>query len=208
MAKKIKDDNGNIYVPKKPFYKRVWFWLLIIILIFIAFIVTSIKNNSNNGSLISTITTNSQINPKNFDKIQLSESTGPSRDEVEKMFGKKPSLISTRKIHENQAEMAVWKGTASRSVITIDFINGHAISKSISELSNSKKITSEQFNSIKDGMSKTDVKKSLGKPYKRTYSSVGDPSVEMWQYNGKGNLDSNLIITFTHNCVSGKSQAE
>lgn len=35
MAKKIKDENGNTYVQKKPFYKRVWFWVLAIILIIV-----------------------------------------------------------------------------------------------------------------------------------------------------------------------------
>lgn len=35
MAKKIVDENGNTYVQKKPFYKRVWFWILAIIVIFI-----------------------------------------------------------------------------------------------------------------------------------------------------------------------------
>jgi len=33
MAKKITDENGNTYVQKKPFYKRVWFWILAIIVI-------------------------------------------------------------------------------------------------------------------------------------------------------------------------------
>lgn len=29
MAKKIKDEHGNVYVQKKPFYKRVWFIVLV-----------------------------------------------------------------------------------------------------------------------------------------------------------------------------------
>jgi len=33
MAKKIKDENGNTYVQKKPFYKRVWFWILVVIVV-------------------------------------------------------------------------------------------------------------------------------------------------------------------------------
>lgn len=33
MSKKIVDENGNTYVQKKPFYKRVWFWLLAIVVI-------------------------------------------------------------------------------------------------------------------------------------------------------------------------------
>lgn len=30
MSKKIKDENGNVYVQKKPFYKKVWFWLVVL----------------------------------------------------------------------------------------------------------------------------------------------------------------------------------
>lgn len=33
MSKKITDENGNTYVQKKPFYKRVWFWILAIIVV-------------------------------------------------------------------------------------------------------------------------------------------------------------------------------
>lgn len=29
MAKKIKDEHGNVYVQKKPFYKRIWFIVLV-----------------------------------------------------------------------------------------------------------------------------------------------------------------------------------
>lgn len=35
MAKKIVDENGNTYVQKKPFYKRVWFWVLAVIVVII-----------------------------------------------------------------------------------------------------------------------------------------------------------------------------
>ena len=34
MAKKIKDENGNIYVKKTPFYKKWWFILIIVLIAF------------------------------------------------------------------------------------------------------------------------------------------------------------------------------
>ncbi|EHJ56030.1 hypothetical protein HMPREF9318_01009 [Streptococcus urinalis FB127-CNA-2] len=37
MAKKIKDENGNVYVQKKPFYKRIWFILLVAIILISVF---------------------------------------------------------------------------------------------------------------------------------------------------------------------------
>lgn len=33
MAKKIKGEDGNYYKVKKPFYKKVWFWILVVILV-------------------------------------------------------------------------------------------------------------------------------------------------------------------------------
>lgn len=33
MAKKIKDEKGNVYVQKKPFYKRWWFILLVALVV-------------------------------------------------------------------------------------------------------------------------------------------------------------------------------
>lgn len=48
MAKKIKDENGNTYVQKKPFYKRVWFWILAIIAIII--IAASMGGGSDSDS--------------------------------------------------------------------------------------------------------------------------------------------------------------
>ncbi|MBU7536946.1 DUF4352 domain-containing protein [Leuconostoc lactis] len=37
MAKKIVDENGKTFVQKKPFYKRVWFWILAVIVIAVIF---------------------------------------------------------------------------------------------------------------------------------------------------------------------------
>lgn len=36
MAKKVRGEDGRMYKVKKPFYKRVWFWLLAIVVVFIA----------------------------------------------------------------------------------------------------------------------------------------------------------------------------
>lgn len=35
MVRKIKDDNGYVYVEKKFFYKWVWFWLVVVVLVVI-----------------------------------------------------------------------------------------------------------------------------------------------------------------------------
>lgn len=36
MAKKVRGEDGRMYKVKKPFYKRLWFWLLAVVVVFIA----------------------------------------------------------------------------------------------------------------------------------------------------------------------------
>lgn len=36
MAKKVMGQDGKMYKVKKPFYKRIWFWLLAVVVVFIA----------------------------------------------------------------------------------------------------------------------------------------------------------------------------
>lgn len=52
MAKQFKDENGNVYKMKKPFYKRVWF---IVLAIFIAIgIISQLGgDNSNDNAKVS-----------------------------------------------------------------------------------------------------------------------------------------------------------
>lgn len=35
MSKKNTDENGHIYVKTKPFYKKIWFWVLVVILVLV-----------------------------------------------------------------------------------------------------------------------------------------------------------------------------
>jgi hypothetical protein len=52
MAKQIKGEDGKVYVEKKPFYKRVWFWILVVLVIFIgsAMVNGGSDNSSSNSS--------------------------------------------------------------------------------------------------------------------------------------------------------------
>lgn len=210
MAKKIKDENGNTYVQKKPFYKRFWFWLLVVIILLIGFgsaVNKGGNNSSNSSSGSSTSNNSSKINKANFDKIQISESNGTSKGEVEKMFGKKPSTSSSQSIQGIQAEECIWTGTALGSTVTVAFANGHAISKGIAGLPSSNKVSASQYNSIQNGMTKDEVIKKLGKPTGRTYSSIAGQNAEMLEYIGKGNVGANMNVTITNGTVSGKAQS-
>ena len=33
MAKRVRGEDGKLYKVKKPFYKKVWFWILVVILV-------------------------------------------------------------------------------------------------------------------------------------------------------------------------------
>lgn len=48
MSKKITDENGNTYVQKKPFYKRIWFIALVIIIVIAGF--SSMSKGSDDSS--------------------------------------------------------------------------------------------------------------------------------------------------------------
>lgn len=48
MSKKIVGEDGKTYIQKKPFYKRVWFWILVVIVIII--FGGAIGGNSNSNS--------------------------------------------------------------------------------------------------------------------------------------------------------------
>lgn len=50
MAKQIKGEDGRVYVEKKPFYKRVWFWILVVLVIFIGSAAVSGGNDSSSSS--------------------------------------------------------------------------------------------------------------------------------------------------------------
>ena len=41
MAQKIKDENGNVYIKKKPFFKKIWFWVLAFVVIICVYSATS-----------------------------------------------------------------------------------------------------------------------------------------------------------------------
>lgn len=52
MAKKIKGKDGKVYKQHKPFYKKIWFWLLVLITVGIAANLNNDKapSASNNGT--------------------------------------------------------------------------------------------------------------------------------------------------------------
>jgi hypothetical protein len=74
MSKKITDENGNTYVQKKPFYKRVWFIALAVIVVLA--IASSAATNGNTQKSTSSSSSSSQ--QKAETSSSSSEATGSS----------------------------------------------------------------------------------------------------------------------------------
>ncbi|MFS3111017.1 DUF5067 domain-containing protein [Enterococcus faecalis] len=73
MAKKIKGEDGKTYTmkEKKPFYKKVWFWVLIVIIVAIAgnsLGANDKKSSSNGGEKMSKSSEVKDSSQKNSDK--------------------------------------------------------------------------------------------------------------------------------------------
>ena len=66
MAKKIKDENGNTYVQKKPFYKRVWFWLLAVIVVIGVGGAIGGNKSDNGGAKVSSSSSSKKATPKYY----------------------------------------------------------------------------------------------------------------------------------------------
>lgn len=81
MAKRVRGEDGKMYKVKKPFYKRVWFWILVVILV--AAVGGSIGGNSKDKASSANTTTGSKevtaISEKTSD-LASSESQAPVED--------------------------------------------------------------------------------------------------------------------------------
>lgn len=69
MVKRIKDESRNVYVQKQPFYKKVWFWLLVVFLVFIGFGVAGSKDDNGGSKISHKEATSKKINKVNYYKI-------------------------------------------------------------------------------------------------------------------------------------------
>ena len=205
---------------KKPIYKRIWFWLVVLILVGADSSTfgqnTSNSTSSSNASSSSKSSSNGNlVSLTNFNKINLSSSNGDSKETIRKLFGKKEASTSSSTVENIKTELLTWDSVDNGSFasnITINFDNDHAVVKSISGLkvNRSKKLSLSDFEAISDGQSQDDVKKKLGEPNGYTITDLAGYKSEVWEYTSgiKGSVGANFNITFTDGKVSGKSQYE
>ncbi|KRL63769.1 DUF3862 domain-containing protein [Lactobacillus psittaci] len=209
---------SKVQTKKKPFFKKIGFWILIVILIIIGASIggkggNSAKNSSNNS--ISSSKSSNLLSLANFDKINLSSTNGDSKANVRKLFGKKESSTSSSTIENIKTELLTWSNVDNGDIgsnITINFDNDHAVSKSISGLKvkREKKISLSDFEAIQNGQTKDEIKKKFGNPNGYTITNISGHTSEMWDYTSdiKGELGANFNISFTNDQVSGKAQYE
>ena len=102
MAKKIVDENGKTYVQKKPFYKRVWFWVLAVIVVII------FGSMSGSGDKAKKVSDDSakKVSDSSTNKSESSSSVAPATNTTFKV-----------------GETAEYKGVQFK-VNKVDFTNG------------------------------------------------------------------------------------
>lgn len=220
MAKTIVGEDGKKYKEKKPFYKRVWFWILAVIVI--AIIASQMGGNTNKTESNNTETKTSQssskddkgkIGLKEFSEIKLGDGSMTFAD-AEAKYGKANSTSDTS-IGDQSGKMATWdkivKGGDFVSTFSLTFVNDQADSKSIAGLkvSRKNKLTLSDFDSIQNGTSREDVINKLGDPNGITESKILDTDTEILMYTSdiKGDMGANFNITLTNGVVSGKTQS-
>lgn len=87
MTKKIKDENGNVYVKKTPFYKKWWFILLVVLIAYGAVTkgkgsITSNNSTSNSTATQTTSSTEQATNDKNGKTAVSEESKSDEKKSV------------------------------------------------------------------------------------------------------------------------------
>ncbi|WP_165844398.1 DUF3862 domain-containing protein [Limosilactobacillus fermentum] len=205
MAKKIKGEDGKTYVEKKPFYKRVWFWIVVVLLVFVGI------GAANNGS--SSNESTNKVSYANYKKIKLSKDDGSTKSNVKSLFGKKPEDTSTQEVQGVKTDTQTWehvKGGDTGSNVTVGFEDGRAVNKVITGLKAERKskITLADYDNLQNGASKQDVIDAFGKPNGYTHTNILGKVTEDWSYTSdiKGDSGANFIISFEDGVVSGKTQ--
>ncbi|GEL13985.1 hypothetical protein FC15_GL001680 [Lapidilactobacillus concavus DSM 17758] len=227
--KKITGEDGKEYSVKvkKPFYKRVWFWVLAIIVI--AVVGSKLGGGSSDKDDKSTAKTeekssksssskkdDGKITRKQFDAVKLgdlmkSAEGGATIDELKKEFGN-PDSTSSSTTNGVKTDIVTWTNVEGGlgANIVVSFTDGHAFSKAITgfKFNRDKKISLADFNSLADGTAYSDVVNKFGEPdgYDETLIDGSKSVMATYMSGVKGDIGANFNVTFTDDKVSGKSQ--
>lgn len=235
--KKITGEDGKQYTVKvkKPFYKRVWFWILVVLVV--GGIGSQMGGGSSDKDDKSAVKTeekpsktskktvaassskkdDGKITRKQFDAIKIGDlmsqaTDGATVDELKQQFGE-PKSTSSSTTQGIKTDILTWtnvEGGFGANVI-VSFTDNHAFGKNITgfKFNRDKKISLDDFNSLADGTSYSDVVSKFGEPDGYNETLIGDQKTVITSYMSgvKGDLGANFNVTFTNDKVSGKSQS-
>lgn len=172
---------------------------------------SNVTTSSSTSVISSSKKTQNKLTKANFDKITIGEN-GYTPEQTEELFGKKANTTSDSTVENISTSMHIWNNIDDGKLgsnITIQYENGHAISKTITGLKNKPKadLNDETFNSIQNGMSKNDVINKLGEPSGYTYTEIGGIESETLSYDQTENGKTKTIdVTIQNGSVTGKNQ--
>ncbi len=230
MVKKIVDENGKTYVQKKPFYKRVWFWLLAIVLVFVligslgGFDKKTITNKASDPQSASSKAADKKtVSLDQFNNLKVGDLSnngtgGTSYYDAEAMFGK-PASTTSSSVQGQTVQMDTWNNLGGDyTTLSLSFGgdgNNRALtSKSITSaksIISGAKISQADYDAIAtDGTTKvSDLVTKFGKPAIMTVYSIMNIETKTYVWsNVNSNLGSGVSLTVSGNdTVIGKSQA-
>lgn len=219
MTKKIKKENKNGYVAKKPFYKRVWFWFIAVLAIIVIGgaigggsdpdTPSASESNSSSNSSNKAIIQNTAFR-KVFDNITVGDlmshgDGGTTLDTVEKALGK-PSTTSTTTIQGIETKNYIWSKDGVS--VTVVFSGDQAVSKHITgfKFSRAPKFNLDAYNSLEDGSLYKDVVSKYGEPDGLSEMIIGGNKnvTATWVTGTKGGT---ITLEFTNDSLVSKAQS-
>ncbi len=175
MTKKIKGEDGKVYIQKKPFYKKWWFWLLAVIVVgsfagggdeeaktdtAVTGTGTTAPAESTQADAASAEATNEEeINTfkAEYDAITLGDALsngdgGMTYDEAVAKFGE-PSSNSESTFNDSTTKISTWSNVNGGflDTLVLTFTNNNATGKGFSGFSGisaGEEATLEQFNTV------------------------------------------------------------
>lgn len=225
MAKKVTSEDGKTYKVKKPFYKRIWFWILAVVVVIAIAGGLGSQGNKNSGNKTTTSKTATSSSKKEggkitrteFDSIKLGDlmqngNGGAKLDDLKSKFGN-PSSTSSSTTNGVKTDLVTWtnvEGGWGANVI-VSFTDGNAFSKNLTgfKLGRKQKITLADFNAFQNGTKYADFTSKWGQPDYYNESLIGGQKNVVAGYTSgvKGDLGSNFNVTFTNDALSGKTQS-
>lgn len=206
-------------MTKKPFYKKVWFWVLAILAIIVIGgavgggsdpDTSAASENNSSSSSNNKISAQNAALRKAFDNITVGDLVnhgdgGTTLDTVEKALGK-PSATSATTVQGIETKNYIWsKGGVS---ITVAFNGDQAVSKHITgfKFSRAPKFDLDTYNSLEDGSLYDDVVSKYGEPDGLNEMIIGGNKnvTATWATGTKGGT---ITLEFTNDSLVSKAQS-